>query len=103
MSYDQWNRFLVITLLLVLLAVIVAAVEATASPERPDRYTLHQVEKGETLWGISRQYMPGVDPRLGVQWIREANHMPRSYVLQPGDLVNVPDWDGEMAEPYGQN
>lgn len=97
------RKFLIITLLIMFVAVLVAAkeIEATASPERPDRYTLHEVQKGETLWGISKQYMPGVDPRLGVQWIREANHMPRDYVIQPGDLLNVPCDDGELVEPLG--
>jgi len=74
---------------------------ATISPEPPDRYSLHLVRRGDTLWGISKKYMPKVDPRIGVMWIRRANGMSDKYVIQPGDILNVPDPEGELEEPLG--
>lgn len=77
----------------------VVAVQAR-EPEMPDRYSLHLVRPGDTLWSISRQYMPEVDPRLGVEWISESNNL-EGAVIHPGDVLNVPCADGVLLEPLG--
>lgn len=69
-------------------------------PEPPERYSLHLVQPGDTLWGISRQYMPEVDPRLGVEWISQANGL-EGAIIRPGDILNVPCETGELEEPLG--
>ena len=69
-------------------------------PEPPERYSLHLVRPGDTLWSISRQYMPEVDPRLGVEWISRVNGLDGA-IIQPGDILNVPCETGELAEPLG--
>jgi 3D (Asp-Asp-Asp) domain-containing protein len=69
----------------------------------PEKFVLHRVKKGDTLWGLSRRYMPGVDPRDGVRWIREANSLARSELIYPGDILNIPCEDGNLTEPLGPN
>lgn len=70
-------------------------------PDMPDRYSLHLVLAGDTLWGISRQYMPEVDPRIGIEWIKEVNSMRKDCMIHPGDILNVPAADGPLVEPLG--
>jgi 3D (Asp-Asp-Asp) domain-containing protein len=91
--------FLVIALVIITLIVIPRA-QAILSPDQPDTYSLHRVKAGETLWGLSECYMPDIDPRVGVEWIDEINGF-QGYVIQPGDIITVPDPDGELAEPLG--
>lgn len=75
----------------------VVAVQAR-EPEMPDRYSLHLVRPGDTLWSISRQYMPDTDPRLGVEWISQVNGLDGA-IIRPGDILNVPDPNGVLLEP----
>ena len=75
-------------------------VDQVHEPEPPERYSLHLVRSGDTLWDISEQYMPEVDPRLGVKWISRANGL-RGAIIHPGDVLSVPDSDGPLMEPLG--
>lgn len=87
-------------ILIILLAFGYLVAVNAHGPEQPGRYSLHQVRPGETLWGISERYMPDVDPRQGVEWIDETNGL-KSAVIRPGDILNVPDWEGPLIEPLG--
>ena len=87
-------------LVIVLLVFGFVVVGQAREPEPPERYSLHLVQTGDTLWGISRQYMPEVDPRLGVEWISRANGL-EGAIIQPGDVLNVPDPNGVLLEPLG--
>lgn len=69
-------------------------------PEHPGRYSLHKVQPGDTLWAISKEYLPDVDPRIGVEWISEANGL-ETAIIHPGDILNVPDPNGPLTEPLG--
>lgn len=69
-------------------------------PEKPDRYSLHCVRTGDTLWGISKMYLPELDPRVGIEWISEANGL-NGAIIRPGDILNIPDWNGNLPEPLG--
>lgn len=86
--------------MIVALAFCFVVVGQAREPEPPERYSLHLVQPGDTLWGISRQYMPEVDPRLGVEWIYRVNGLD-SAIIRPGDILNVPCETGELAEPLG--
>ena len=48
------------------------------------------IRPGDTLWGLARQYAPGLDPRQVVYIIRSANDGLDPGRLQPGDVVLVP-------------
>ena len=90
-----------ITALIVLLLAFCWIVAGQArEPEPPERYSLHLVQPGDTLWSISRQYMPDTDPRLGVEWISQANGL-QGAIIRPGDILNVPHESGPLAEPLG--
>ena len=69
-------------------------------PEHPGRYSLHEVQPGDTLWSISKKYLPEMDPRIGVEWISEANGL-ETAIIHPGDILNVPCEDGVLTEPLG--
>lgn len=89
-----------ITIFLIVVLCGWVLVDQAWRPEPPERYSLHLVRPGDTLWGISRQYMPEVDPRLGVEWISRANGL-QGAIIHPGDVLNVPDFDGPLMEPLG--
>ena len=86
--------------MIVLLAFCWIVAGQAREPDMPDRYSLHQVRPGDTLWGISERYMPDVDPRIGVEWISEANGL-ETAIIHPGDVLNVPCEDGVLTEPLG--
>lgn len=77
-----------------------ALVGQAREPEPPERYSLHEVQPGDTLWSISQKYIPEVDPRIAVEWILEANGLDTA-IIHPGDILNVPDFDGALLEPLG--
>ena len=87
-------------LMIVLLAFCWIVSVQAREPDMPDRYSLHLVQAGDTLWGISRQYMPEVDPRIGVEWISRVNELDGA-IIQPGDVLNIPDPNGPLTEPLG--
>ena len=102
------RKLLILILVILLLVVSIPAVcdsYARQIPEMPQRFTLYTVKQGDTLWGISEKYMPWVDNRIGIRWIRESNGLEGEldYVIQPGDRLNVPCETGEMDEPWGQD
>jgi murein DD-endopeptidase MepM/ murein hydrolase activator NlpD len=57
-----------------------------ASPVLPRRQTLvdHRVTRGETLYGIARQY------GVSLQTLLEANSLSENYNLKAGDLLYIP-------------
>lgn len=87
-------------LIILLLAFGYIITVQAQEPPHPERYSLHQVQPGESLWSISEKYLPGIDPRVGVQWICEANGL-QGAIIYPGDVLNVPCFDGPLAEPLG--
>ncbi len=90
---------LMVLILLLPAFFFIVAVQAQ-EPGHPDRYSLHQVQAGESLWSISEKYLPDVDPRVGVEWISEANGL-ETAIIHPGDVLNVPCEDGVLTEPLG--
>ena len=77
-----------------LVAVAVAFVASVAlmalQPEPEYEMVSVVVQPGDTLWGLARQYAPGLDPRQAVYIIRTANGGLDPGRLQPGDVVLVP-------------
>ncbi|MDD2497845.1 MAG: LysM peptidoglycan-binding domain-containing protein, partial [Desulfitobacteriaceae bacterium] len=74
---------------------------ARVEPEMPERYSLYTVKKGNTLWGISRKYLPKTDPRIVIERIRELNKISQDYVIKPGDKLYVPDFNGSLTSYNG--
>lgn len=48
------------------------------------------VEKGDTLWDISREYGKGTDVRRYIRKIKEENNLPDSAIYE-GDVLVLPD------------
>lgn len=71
--------------------VFVASVALMALQPKPEYEMVSVVvQPGDTLWGLARQYAPGLDPRQAVYIIRTANGGLDPGRLQPGDVVLVP-------------
>jgi hypothetical protein len=51
------------------------------------------VPAGGSLWTVAEQVNPGVDPRVAVAAIREANGLGSTSVVQPGVMLTVPVYD----------
>jgi len=98
------SKFLAYALIILMFLFLAPAVCNTFAkePEPPTRYTLHTVIQGETLWAIAEKAYPNMDTRLGVHWIKMANCL-TSCVIHEGDQMNIPDEDGPLTEPYGQD
>jgi LysM repeat protein len=47
------------------------------------------VAQGDTLWAISQRFLPGRDPRDGVQEIEQASHLSGPDV-SPGQQLTIP-------------
>ena len=90
--------FLPILIVGILLAVLVYPAKAN---NIPTKYLLHAVEPRDTLWELSKYHMPSLDPRQGIRLIREANGMPKNYILLAGDVINIPSIYGDLAEGLG--
>lgn len=48
------------------------------------------VQSGESLWEVAQQVNPGVDPRVTVAAIRQANGLGSGAIVQPGTTLAVP-------------
>lgn len=61
---------------------------AMVPPINPDpnapAVVLHRVQKGDTLFGIARQY------GISIQELRTINNLVESYVLKSGDVLKIP-------------
>ncbi len=79
----------------VLLVVMVIAVgiwwiaEASVDQEEIVVPDTHQVQPGETLWQIAKEYYPDTDPRKVVWEIRELNGM-ASATIYPYEVLKLP-------------
>jgi murein DD-endopeptidase MepM/ murein hydrolase activator NlpD len=66
----------------------IPATSAMVPPINPDpnapAVVLHRVQKGETLFGISRQYS------VSIADIRIINNLPENYGLKSGDVLKIP-------------
>ncbi|GHU59433.1 peptidoglycan-binding protein LysM [Spirochaetia bacterium] len=58
----------------------------SAPPALPElsAFIEHRVTRGETLYGISRQY------GISYQTLRDSNNLSENYVLKAGDLLHIP-------------
>lgn len=78
-------------MLIVVGIVFISAVFWVALQPKPEHEMIEVVvQPGDTLWGLARQYAPGLDPRQAVYIIRTANGGLDPGRLQPGDVVLVP-------------
>jgi nucleoid-associated protein YgaU len=79
----------------VLLVVMVIAVgiwwiaEASVDQEEIVVPDTHQVQPGETLWQIAKEYYPKRDPREVVWEIRKINQM-KSATIYPYEVLKLP-------------
>ncbi|MDR1363047.1 MAG: LysM peptidoglycan-binding domain-containing protein [Spirochaetaceae bacterium] len=62
-----------------------------SDPKAPS-VVLHWVQKGETLFGIARQY------NVPIQEIRTINNFTDKYVLKAGDVIKLPVTGQKVAE-----
>jgi len=81
-----------LTVVLLLLAVLVVGlsvgmVSQAAGPSRPHVQPTVTVQPGESLWQVAVRVAPGADPRLVVDELVRANHLPGATVVAGQQLV----------------
>lgn len=89
MKMDKRLSLLLLIALLILAIILLPKAWATLNPEQPARYSLHVVRASDTLWQISKRYMPKIDPRNGIYLIMRDNKL-RSAMIYPGQSLRVP-------------
>ena len=95
----RYKKFLKLVFCIIFLSIYISILGqsyARIFPKQPNNFTQHTVKPNEALWGISQTYLPGIDPRQGIAWIEEVNELPRGYILQPGDELEVPTYEGGL-------
>jgi hypothetical protein len=97
------KKFIICVLTILALLFLVFPAYSRNIPPQPTKYSYHVVKPGDTLSEIAQQYNPDIDWRTVVEWIDEANGLPEGYILQPGDVLNIPNPNGEYTEPLGQD
>jgi len=80
--------------LLFLGGCVTAPIEPLPKTAQAAHGTYHRVEKGETLWRISRAY----DIDLGE--IVKANRLPDNSVIEPGQIIFIPRKTGEATQNF---
>ncbi|WDU82304.1 LysM peptidoglycan-binding domain-containing protein [Caloramator sp. Dgby_cultured_2] len=60
----------------------------TSKNKEIQRYEIHVVQPGDTLWKISKMYRPNEDPRKVVWEIQKHNKI--SPVIRPGQVLEIP-------------
>lgn len=98
MKYRRWYLFMTVAVL-VLVAVCAYPATARLEPEQPQRYSLYVVQHDDTLQTIAGKVMPG--NKDAVKVLEELNGLEPGQELNPGDILTVPDPEGELSEPIG--
>jgi hypothetical protein len=58
-----------------------------AGPSRPHHVPTVTVQPGESLWQVAVRVAPGADPRLVIDELVRANHLPSATVVAGQQLV----------------
>lgn len=91
---------------MICLPALMISARVLSKPEVfPPKYVHIEVYPGETLWDISKMWMPNVDPRQGVEWIRKINNIDNGQHIHPGQILMVPAEYPEIfqIEPEANN
>ena len=80
------TKMLIALFALILLFVLI--MDARAESQGEPVFVEHVVRAGESLWGLSKQYNPGMDPRESVWHIREVNNI--TPLIYPGQKLIIP-------------
>lgn len=97
-KYRRWYLLMTVAIL-VLVALYAYPATARLEPEQPQRYSLYIVKPGDTLQTIAGKVMPG--NKDAVKVLEELNGLEPGQELYPGDILNIPDPEGELSEPLG--
>ncbi len=98
MKYRRWYVFLTIVVV-VLVALYAYPATARLEPEKPQRYSLYVVQPGDTLQSIAGKVLP--DSKDAIKVLENLNGLEPGQELNPGDILTVPDPEGELSEPIG--
>ena len=83
------GRLVVVLVLLVVLVIgfSIGVSSQAAGPSRPHHVPTVTVKPGETLWQVAVRVAPGADPRLVVDELVHANHLPSASVVAGQQLL----------------
>lgn len=92
-----WYLFIFI---LVLTPIAVCTYPPVATlPAEQQRYSLYVVTEHSTVSSLAAKILP--DNPAGSQILEELNYLEPEQMLQPGDILTIPDVAGELTEPIG--
>lgn len=78
-----------LALVVVLLAMAGLVFARVAMGNMAPATNLVVVQTGDSLWSIAEARYPGADPRIKVEEIERANHLP-GPLLHPGQVLRLP-------------
>ncbi|WP_138207138.1 LysM peptidoglycan-binding domain-containing protein [Haloimpatiens lingqiaonensis] len=66
--------------------------------ETNEKIISYQIKPGDTLFSISRKYMPYTDTEKAVYTLRELNKIDENCLLITGKTINIPTYDSPEAK-----
>ncbi|GEA17772.1 3D domain-containing protein [Moorella sp. E306M] len=98
------SRFLFVTIIVVALVAICnysAAGRLEIEEKEPKRYSLYVIQPGDTLRDIAGRVLPKLDNQKALKELEDLNGLEPGQELNPGDIITIPDTNGELSEPVG--
>ncbi|WP_373899522.1 LysM peptidoglycan-binding domain-containing protein [Haloimpatiens sp. FM7315] len=58
----------------------------------------YTVQKGDTLFSISRKYMPYKNTKEAINLIKDSNGLKDEYTIKQGQILSIPTYNSEVAD-----
>lgn len=66
--------------------------------ESKEKIITYKVKSGDTLFSISRKYMPYIDTSKAINTLKELNKIDENCLLITGKTINIPTYDSPEAQ-----
>lgn len=95
----RWYIFVFVLILTLITFYDYPAIARLDTEPQSQRYSLYVVIEPGTAEDIAAKMLPG--NANGAQVLAELNGLETGQLMQPGDILTIPDPEGELTEPLG--